>query len=64
MTGYLLQIFCPWPERLHPVSGYFLDLFLHGRLTDHEFQRFFTLPNSGYLPLSRCVIDLVHLLGN
>ncbi|NIR28974.1 MAG: hypothetical protein GWN84_06600 [Gammaproteobacteria bacterium] len=49
---------CEFPERLHPVSRLFLDAFLEGRMSAAEFQRFFSLPNSDYIPLAECLVRL------
>ena len=59
MTPELAMVACQFPERLHPVSQLFLDLFLRGRLTTPEFLRFFSLPNSDYLPLAECFITVL-----
>ena len=64
MTPELAMVACQFPERLHPVSQLFLDLFLRGRLTTGrlttpEFLRFFSLPNSDYLPLAECFITVL-----
>ena len=52
------QLVCSFPERLHPVSQLFLDAFLEGRMTAAEFRRFFSLPNSDYIPLAECLVRL------
>ena len=49
---------CEFPERLHPVSQLFLEAFLEARMSRGEFQRFFSLPNSDYIPLAECVVEL------
>lgn len=46
------------PEQLHPVSERFLVAFLEGRMSQKNFQRFFSLPNSDYIPLAECVVEL------
>jgi hypothetical protein len=47
------------PERLHPVSRYFLDRWLDGTLTTPEFLRWFHMPNSDYLEVGRCLLTAV-----
>ena len=47
---------CEFPIRIHPVSAQFLELFLEGRITHALFQRFFSLPNSDYIPLAECIV--------
>lgn len=54
------QALCGFPERLHPVSRTILDNFLDGALLAPEFLRFFSLPNSAYIPLARCFLDLLY----
>lgn len=48
---------CQFPERLHPVSQGVMQSFLDGLLSQAEFLRFFSLPNSDYIPLARCLVD-------
>lgn len=55
--------FCVWPDRLHPASEHFLNLYLFGHMPEGEFLRFFSLPNSTYIPLGRCLVDLLTVLG-
>ena len=50
---------CRFPDRLHPVSQNILDHYLSGVLSTPEFLRFFSLPNSDYIPLARCLVDLI-----
>lgn len=47
---------CDFPVRIHPVSGQLLEMFLDGDLTHALFQRFFSLPNSDYIPLAECIV--------
>jgi len=47
------------PERLHPVSRMFLELWLNGTLPTAEFLRVFHLPNSDYLPVAQCLLTAV-----
>ncbi len=44
------------PPVLHPVSRHILDLFLKGWLSQDEFLRLFSLPNSDYLIVSQCIV--------
>lgn len=44
------------PDRLHPVSRYFLERWLDGGLTTPEFLRWFHMPNSDYLEVGRCLL--------
>lgn len=50
---------CSFPARLHPASQLFLDSYIAGRIATHEFLRFFSLPNSDYIPLARCFVTIV-----
>ena len=52
------QIGCSFPERLHPVSRLFLEAYLEGRMPTTQFQRFFSLPNSDYIPLAECLVQV------
>ena len=47
------------PERLHPVSRMFLDIWLSGDLSTAEFLRWFHMPNSDYLPVAQCILVAV-----
>lgn len=53
------QAFCEFPARLHPVSQLFLDAYIAGQIAAHEFLRFFSLPNSDYIPLAQCFVATV-----
>lgn len=44
------------PERLHPVSRQFLELWLQGSIGTRTFRRFFHMPNSDYLPVGECLL--------
>ncbi len=55
----LAMALCDFPPRLHPVSRLFLDSFLAGRMTAAEFSRFFSLPNSDYIPLAECLVAML-----
>ena len=48
---------CEFPQRLHPVSHSILESYLQGALSEAEFLRFFSLPNSDYIVLARCFVD-------
>ena len=54
---------CEVPDRLHPVSAYFLRQFTLGEISEAYFLRSFSLPNSDYIPLGRCIADLFRALG-
>jgi hypothetical protein len=47
------------PRWLHGFSRQVLEHYLDGRLSTHEFRRWFHMPNSDYLPVSDCVAQLV-----
>ena len=47
------------PERLHPVSRMFLELYIQGRITKQDFLWLFHLPNSDYLPVAACIVDIM-----
>jgi hypothetical protein len=53
------QTLCSFPARLHPASQLFLDSYIAGRITTHQFLRVFSLPNSDYIPLARCFVTIV-----
>ena len=46
------------PRYMHRASRTFLDDYLEGDLPVAEFRRLFSLPNSEYLGLGRCLIAL------
>jgi hypothetical protein len=56
MSPYLAVIVCQFPARLHPVSQIFLDHYIAGEMSMPEFLRFFSLPNSDYIPLAQCFV--------
>lgn len=56
MTPDLAMIVCQFPVRLHPVSQLFLDHYIAGSMTTPDFLRFFSLPNSDYIPLAQCFV--------
>lgn len=57
MSPELAMIVCQFPVRLHPVSQLFLDYYIAGKMTTPEFLRFFSLPNSDYIPLAQCFVS-------
>lgn len=59
MNPTIAQSLCEFPARLHPVSQMFLDAFLQGRLARADFLRFFSLPNSDYIPLGQCLVQMM-----
>ncbi len=59
MNPRIAQLACDFPDRLHPASRLFLDAFLEGKMTTQEFLRFFSLPNSDYIPLAKCFVALL-----
>ena len=59
MTPELAQAICQFPERLHPVSQLFLDRFVEGFMTTADFLRFFSLPNSDYIELGHCFMQVM-----
>lgn len=56
MLPEVAMIFCEFPVRLHPVSQMLLDSYVAGRISTPEFLRFFSLPNSDYIPLAQCFV--------
>jgi hypothetical protein len=48
------------PERLHPVSRMFLELYIQGRITTQDFLWAFHLPNSDYLPVAACIVKILN----
>jgi hypothetical protein len=59
MTPELAQLICHFPERLHPVSQQFFDRFVQGFMTTADFMRFFSLPNSDYIQLGYCFMQVM-----
>lgn len=49
---------CVFPRRMNQASRIFLDNYLEGEMSMAEFRRQFSLPNSEYLDLGKCVVDL------
>ena len=56
MPVEVAMIVCEFPLRLHPVSQSLLDSFIAGSISTPEFLRFFSLPNSEYIPLAECFL--------
>jgi len=52
----IAMLVCGFPQRLHPVSRLFLDHYVDGRMTTAQFLRFFSLPDSDYIPLAQCFV--------
>jgi len=59
MNALIAQSLCEFPARLHPVSQMFLDAFVAGRMLQADFLRFFSLPNSDYIPLGQCLVQIM-----
>lgn len=59
MTPELAQAICQFPERLHPVSQLFFERFVQGLMTTADFLRFFSLPNSDYIELGQCFMQMM-----
>ena len=54
------QQLCGFPDRLHPVSETILHGFLGGLLSQPDFLRFFSLPNSDYIALAACLVKIMN----
>ncbi len=50
---------CVFPDRLHPVSAKILEYFMQEEIPAAVFLRFFSLPNSDYIPLAACIVKHV-----
>ena len=59
MHAELAMTMCEFAQRLHPVSHSILESYLRGGLNEAQFLRFFSLPNSDYIPMARCFVDLM-----
>jgi hypothetical protein len=46
-------------DKLHPKSPEFLARWSLGLLTDDQFLTVFHLPNSDYIPVGACIINLI-----
>jgi hypothetical protein len=49
---------CTFPRRMNHASRVFLDDYVQGDLSVPEFRRRFSLPNSDYLALGTCLVEL------
>ena len=58
MNPEMAQNLCGFPERIHPVSQMFLDYYLSGLMATEDFLRYFSLPNSDYIALAKCFVNL------
>lgn len=56
MSPEVAMVVCEFPARLHPVSQLFLDHYIAGEISTPEFLRFFSLPDSDYIPLAQCFV--------
>lgn len=56
MPADVAIIVCKFPLRLHPVSQMLLESYVSGLISTPEFLRFFSLPNSDYIPLAQCFV--------
>ncbi len=54
---------CGMPARLHPVSQVFFDKYVEGAISLENFLRFFSLPNSDYIPLAQCIVQVLSAIG-
>ncbi len=54
---------CDMPARLHPASQLFLDYYIGGSMSLDNFLRFFSLPNSDYIPLAQCIVQALNPVG-
>ncbi|GMQ76689.1 MAG: hypothetical protein BMS9Abin01_1977 [Gammaproteobacteria bacterium] len=59
MTPELAQAICQFPDRLHPASQLFFERFVDGFMTTADFMRFFSLPNSDYIALAQCFMQVM-----
>ena len=59
MNPVVAQLLCDFPAGLHPVSQMFLDAYIVGMIITADFLRFFSLPNSDYIPLGQCFVALL-----
>lgn len=56
MSPEVAMTVCEFPARLHPVSRLLLDHYIAGEISTPDFLRFFSLPNSDYIPLAQCFV--------
>jgi len=54
---------CGFPARLHPVSEMILNYYIDGVISLQEFMRYFSLPNSDYIPLAKCIVNSLMPVG-
>ncbi|MDH3688405.1 MAG: hypothetical protein OEU36_02845 [Gammaproteobacteria bacterium] len=59
MNWLIAQEMCGFPDRLHPVSELILNYYLSDTIGMPTFLRYFSLPNSDYIPLARCFVDML-----
>ncbi len=59
MDYTIAQYYCDFPLRLHPVSELIMNYFNEGRMSVAEFLRYFSLPNSDYIEIAACYINMV-----
>jgi len=55
-TGHHGRMICDMPIDLHPASASILRSWLHGVVSANDFQRFFSMPNSDYIPIAECLV--------
>ena len=53
------KLLCEFPARLHPASKLIMDYYNDGVISLKDFMRYFSLPNSDYIPLAECYITMV-----
>ncbi len=58
-----LAITCDIPAKLHPMSAHALEIFLANDLSWQAFARYFTLPNSAYIPVMECIQSFVNVVN-
>ena len=51
------------PARLHPASQMCLENYIGGSMSLENFPRFFSLPNSDYIPLAQCILQALNPMG-
>ncbi|TDJ71467.1 MAG: hypothetical protein E2O38_07890 [Proteobacteria bacterium] len=63
MNSETAQYLCEFPDRLHPISEMILDYYIAGILGTQDFLRFFSLPNSDYIPIAKCFTSLLTVVS-
>ena len=63
MESEIVRAACEFPQRIHPVSEMILASYLAGDLTTAQFLRFFSLPNSDYIELSACFVQVMSIFS-